>query len=347
MVTTPNRWAGGRVVAGGLGKTPAVLIPAGIRDLYGSFANQPGTLAELFVAMRGTDDQIWALNMSRFATFDVLEDVYRMTVDTTTAFPVGPNNGSVAVGMGVSENKVLNIFENLETFLRTPSKYWDSLSDVKNGGKQNCPSPGGNGITIYPNLFNGSEWVDGQCKRKPPIASGVVVDGVYGTAWRLWEEFGHEVLGMNRASTTNDKDWRAAFEDLKPKSCSSLAQCSPDNSCIEASKVGDWTAKKAGGGNKKVCASGAVPPRPSGFATDYALSSDEHNWIYIVLLYRWFGDSLRGMARGDAESGDTRLQTKYDYIRDHMFNGVEFNGGLGSPSAGGDETTGLFAMPMR
>jgi hypothetical protein len=85
--------------------------------------------------------------------------------------------------------------------------------------------------------------------------------------------------------------------------------------------------------------------RPSGFTDDYDFSSNEHNWIYTVLLYRWFGDDLRAEAFMDAASPskDTRLQTKYNYIRDKVFDGVEFNGSRTT----GDETRGGFAMPLK
>src|SRR5262249_5000206 len=72
-------WTGGRAVNGGVGKTSAALAPAGARDLWVGAATQSGAPVELFIAVRGTDDRIWALNMSRFATFDVIEGIYKLT----------------------------------------------------------------------------------------------------------------------------------------------------------------------------------------------------------------------------------------------------------------------------
>jgi hypothetical protein len=77
------------------------------------------------------------------------------------------------------------------------------------------------------------------------------------------------------------------------------------------------------------------------------LSSNEHNWIDTVLMYRWFGDDLRAMASGDAAAGDTRLQIKYNDIRDKTFDGMEFNGTRKGAGKIGNETTGGFAMPIR
>src|SRR5205085_9421758 len=75
-----------------------------------------------------------------------------------------------------------------------------------------------------------------------------------------------------------------------------------------------------GGHPETVCA--APDGRASGFVDDYSLSTGQHDWIDTLAFYRWFGDDLRAMASNDAASGDTRLQSKYNYIRNYEYDGV-------------------------
>jgi hypothetical protein len=340
QVPTWRAWVGGRTVGGwGVAATPPALVATGRvnRTSFG-YGTQQNVQAELYVAARGINDkQLYAMNMSRFATLDVLENVYNLRVDTGYWEP------------GVAKNTVPNLFEYLIGWMATPSTLWAPLSKPTT-----CSlATDTRGVAIYPTQA-GNEGVEGCYVASNGFKStgGITVNGSDGSAMRVWEEWGHDFLWKQFDMTL--------FGDTKPKLCHSNPDCGTTTStgvaiCLPASQVGFGYLVGAGtgitDGGTQVC---AMPDkytngtRPQGFANDYSTTTDYHNMIYVMLAYRWFGEELRSMAAADAAYGDPRLQQKYDFIRDNVYLGREYMGTRDQANAvaTGDETVGKIMMPL-
>jgi hypothetical protein len=335
QVPTWHAWVGGRVVSGwGTGATPPALIATGRVDRSSvGYGTQKNVQAELYVATRGIGDkQLYALNMGRFATLDVLEGIYNLRVDT------GYWEASVA------KNTVPNLFDYFIGWMATPSTLWAPLSSPTT-----CAlATDTRGASIYPTQAGG-EGVEGcyVAQNGFPSTGGITVNGSDGSAMRVWEEWGHEFL------------WKqfdmSLFADTKPRLCNSNVDCGTIDPtgvavCRLTSLLGFGNLVKSVG-NVQVC---AMPDkytggfRPQGFATDYSTTSDYHNMIYVMLMYRWFGEEMRAMAAADAAYGDSRLQQKYNFIRDNVFLGHEYLGtrDLANAAATGDETVGKIMTPL-
>ncbi len=63
----------------------------------------------------------------------------------------------------------------------------------------------------------------------------------------------------------------------------------------------------------------------TGIANNYDATSREHSFVYTVYYYLRDGAQLRAWAASDAAAGNTVLQRKYNWVRDNIFRGVEFN----------------------
>src|SRR6202043_1568402 len=96
----------------GTGATPPAFAATSLvnHTSISTYGSQPSVPEELYVATRGgNDQQIYALNFSRFATLDVLENIYNMRVDTNYW------------DQGIPKNTVPNLFEYLLGFMVSPS----------------------------------------------------------------------------------------------------------------------------------------------------------------------------------------------------------------------------------
>ncbi|MCB0068768.1 MAG: RICIN domain-containing protein [Caldilineaceae bacterium] len=63
----------------------------------------------------------------------------------------------------------------------------------------------------------------------------------------------------------------------------------------------------------------------TGIAANYDAQSVQHAWIYIIYYYMKDADFLRQLAYDDLRAGVDLLKRKYDWVRRHIFRGVEFS----------------------
>ncbi|MFO0647281.1 MAG: hypothetical protein U0326_13670 [Polyangiales bacterium] len=125
---------------------------------------------------------------------------------------------------------------------------------------------------------------------------------------RIWEELGHystDALGINDESS-------APTADNASRTGIALTAL---QSAYDLFGLGVGTC-------------GAVTGRCVGFtgiANNYDAGSREHSFLYTVYYYMRDGAQLRAWAAQDAAGGSTQLQRKYDWVRDNLFRGVEFN----------------------
>jgi hypothetical protein len=333
-------WIGSRIVSGwGVGAVQPVMV-ASRRVNHTAVAN-PGQVSvpeELYVITRGIgDQQFYGINLGRFLTIDVLENLFNMRIDTNY------------VGNGVAKNNVPALFEELLSFFHSPSQTWDAVVPTTSCQYQND----NRGETLFPNLQNGAEYLDCCCVTNGYLHSnGVVIDGAQATAWRIWEEFGHLAVYTLTSNTALTQGFHDNFGNVTPRTCNVASDCGTAYpvSCIPASSVGPYSVA-AVGANTGVCAVSDpfVGWRPQGFAMDYALSTDSHNMIYIMLLYRWFGDDLRDMASRDNANGEPRLQAKYDWLYYNVYDQQQFRGRRqqANTAATSDEGVGTYGMPVQ
>ncbi len=139
------------------------------------------------------------------------------------------------------------------------------------------------------------------------ICRGVWI-GRTGSYIRIWEELGHYAthpMGINDDSTGPTAD-NASRSGIALTALQSAA-----------------TLFGAGVGR---C--GAATGRCTGFtgiANNYDAGSREHSFIYVVYYYLRDGAQLRAWAAEDVANGSTLLQRKYEWVRDNLFRGVEFD----------------------
>lgn len=58
---------------------------------------------------------------------------------------------------------------------------------------------------------------------------------------------------------------------------------------------------------------------------NYDNTTDEHSWLYALLYYFKNPGTFRSLAQTDAQNGNNLLQNKYNWMRDVIYNGVEFD----------------------
>jgi hypothetical protein len=63
----------------------------------------------------------------------------------------------------------------------------------------------------------------------------------------------------------------------------------------------------------------------TGIANNYDSDGQEHSFIYLVYYYVSNGNQLREWVIQDAARGDTLLLRKYNWVKNYIFRGVEFN----------------------
>jgi hypothetical protein len=328
-------WVGGRVLTGGgLVATAPVFVTAQRYPVLGGGAivEQGRAPSELYVFARGiADRRVYFTNAGRSATLDVLEGAYGMEVNT------GP------YANGIPRAAVPNLLENLQAFLRTPTRYWDSLGNTRSPGAfpGTCSSPGRTGITIFPNAGVGESAFSGNCPTRP--TSMVVEDS--GSAWRIWEETGHLVFWLNPFRDASSFGDTFNQGDLRPCTVgASPSRCLAGETCVRG-----WNQADTQPQGTCMVSNGFGGFRPRGYTQSYQSDGSDHDWVYTVINYRWFGEDLRRMAAEDLAAGDPSLRRKYDYVRVNDYDGVEFNGfwgsAVGAPTS--DESYGDFALPLQ
>ncbi len=78
-----------------------------------------------------------------------------------------------------------------------------------------------------------------------------------------------------------------------------------------------------GGSGSNTCPSG----RATGFTGEYSnydVTSRQHSFIGAIRNYFTDGDQMRSWIQQDLQQSDTLLQSKYNWIKDYVFRGIEF-----------------------
>ncbi|HEX2570451.1 MAG TPA: hypothetical protein VH877_12910 [Polyangia bacterium] len=326
-------WLGERQL-GGLGlKTTATLVP--VADVLNPalptelLAIAPSVNLEYVGSppVLGSVERLWALNLSRAVTLDLMVNQFNARYDTRYL-------------NFIPASQIENLYESLLSAMQTPSKYWPDIAERT--FTNTCESADTyRGITLYPHA-SGSEWVTG-CNLG--LQYGIIVSD-HDRAWWLWQEWGHTIL--ERSTVLSEPGWHQNFDDLTPRACAANIDCGGLHGaqCLYTSDQRVGGAAAAAAKSAKIC---MVPEgggwRPMGFGDDYSLTNTGHNWINVVTNYRWFGEDGRRIAQWDADNGDFRYLNKYNWMRDHFYDGVEFFGS--TTSSAEDEARGHFSFPQQ
>jgi hypothetical protein len=100
-------------------------------------------------------------------------------------------------------------------------------------------------------------------------------------------------------------------------------------------------------GSLKVCLSrtdGSEGRRQQGGTKWYEVGTYDHAFVETIVEYRWHGDDLRRLVRADLDSGNDQLKRRYNWVRDHYYHGVEFNGSF---SSHGDVGAATYGAPLQ
>jgi F5/8 type C domain len=329
-------WTGGNIVSGyGTGATPPAFATRGKRQLGDNYSYSENIESELYVATKGIgDQQIYALNFGRFATWDVLSGIFG--IQFNTQFEAN----------GVDPKLVPNFPEFLPGFMQMPSSYWWSWSHstLCNGTVPTTILLSTNyqsGWTMHDcGTFTGG---DGRTFQKPATLSAATQY----PAWTLWEEFGHMVQNAV-PGFKSQPGWSVNFTPLTPRRCSSRYDCG-GGLCAEACGTQGCDSGAETYKGQLICQNpgfGFDRIRPMGYVDWYDVTQDEHSFLNLVEWYRWWGDELRQMRDQDLAEGNTMLRDKYAWVKAYYFGGVEFTGSHAAQSSG-SRSAASYGMPLQ
>lgn len=328
-------WVGNRIVSGwGTAATPPAFASTG----RSADSGREDVHQELFLVTRGIGDrQIYGINMSRFLAVDMLQNVWHVNLDTQQ------------LADGVAPGTVPNIFDYLQVVLYSP---WATTSTLMHPCRDqhlnilfDTHDVGGQTFEQCSPSTRGSWNIPG-----PTIRLSGRNNGWGANAKFLWGELGHMVAW----TSLHGSAFATAFSGgmLDPKACETDADCGGAHCGLGKEAGADWydDATPVAWVNKKTCMvdEGGWGKRLMGFVMSvsgngfYDTTQDEHNYLYFAEAYRWHGTWLRRAVARDKAYGDTRLETKYAFVK-ATYDGVEFNGELGNED---DETLGGHAMPL-
>jgi hypothetical protein len=135
---------------------------------------------------------------------------------------------------------------------------------------------------------------------------------------RVWEEFGHSLGGM------------LGFHDNPP----GPAQWNEDATGIALADLNEGfnLFGESLGASCPLGVDATAPGNPgrcrgfTGYAGNYDTGTRQHSYMYVIMYYLWNGDLLREWIERDLDVGVDLLQRKYNWIRDHIFHGLEYHG---------------------
>jgi hypothetical protein len=280
-----------------------------------------GSSSEYFVATRGIgDQQIYALNFSRFVALDVLTGQFGITLRGNPSVP------------DLDIKFVQNLFEHMVAFLALPgANAWTTVNH-----NPACASWQWN-VALVLNPDTAGQTHANEC------APFMFLNASYQQAFYMFHEWMHmDHARRGLASWTN---YSSTFGSPAPKQCTTDAQCGSDK-CIDADDQFGWfddaTIRRWMG--TKVC---AVDDRPQGHVDYYALESPEHEFIETAQRYRWYGELLRSQALHDYYNYNPRLWNMYVWLRDHYFDGIEYTGDGDTGGVKANKNLGWWGMPVR
>ncbi|MBI3949528.1 MAG: hypothetical protein HY314_03630 [Acidobacteria bacterium] len=133
---------------------------------------------------------------------------------------------------------------------------------------------------------------------------------------RIWEELGHSLAGIMGLSDNNNQPPTQTNANLSKIPLSALSQAFT----LFGQRVRGDQSCAAG------AASGGRCRGFTGIAGNYDAGTRQHSFLYTVYYYFSDGDQLRQWIEEDLQNNDTLLQEKYNWVKQHIFRGVEFKG---------------------
>jgi hypothetical protein len=328
-------WTGGNIVSGyGTGATPPAFAVRGTHALSDNYGYGENIEAELYVATKGIgDQQLYALNFGRFATWDVMSGIFNISFNTSFE------------ANGVDPRVTPNFPEFLPGFMQMPASDWWSWSH-----SSYCNGSIATTILMSTNYQSGWEKEgctvfnanDGRSFQMPALLS----EATQYPAWTLWEENGH-ILQNAVPGFKQQPGWAVNFTPLTPKSCTSSSDCG--GALCAYGCQGGCNSGAEPYANQLVCQNrgfGFGQVRPMGYVDWYDVTDPEHSFLDFVEWYRWWGDELRLMRDQDLAEGNTMLRDKYAWVKAYYFGGVEFNGSHGAQSSG-SRSAASYGMPLQ
>src|SRR6185312_15157165 len=202
-----NLWSGGTIVSGyGTGATPPAFTTRGLRRLSDNYGYVETLASELYVATKGIgDQQLYALNFGRFATWDTIAVGYGVQFNTKFE------------GNDVDPRTVPNFPDWLYGFFQIPVKdrYWTTHPYQCGGGSFPLT------ILLSTNYVSGWSMMscgvynaaDGRSFNMPASLLGA---STY-PAWTYWEELGHQT--QNAVPSFKTDSYNQIFAIPTPVPC--------------------------------------------------------------------------------------------------------------------------------
>lgn len=347
-----DTWMGGRPVGGaGTASMPLMMVSFGQSKIWGIY-NAP---AELYAATRGIgDNRIYALNLGRSIAREVL------TADLAIAITGLQNRPGDQANRELEPMLATNIYEQMLGLLSLPISVRDAVVGSQCSGK----------LTLATVLELDREYLSGQAS--PGSCPYEVREGTerYG-ADILSHEWLHiaapatNILGQTDFTTTFKFDGNSMTPaDSGMRACSQLAavstECGGDpcelagdsHGSSQLASTRDFADNETSlrrWDNTMVCVVNGPERRYQGGLHWYDIGTNDHAFIHMAVAYRWFGDDLRDTAARDNAQGNDQLQKRYDWVREHFYNGTEYNGrlALGGSMPTSNRNNGAYGMPSR
>jgi hypothetical protein len=345
-----DRWMGQQVI-GGAGT-------AAIAPLMVSFGQSavPGTLgapAELFATTLGINDhKIYGINLGRFIANDVIRRELQLRVS-------GMRNIDPQPDRDLDVSIAQNLFEQMVALLAMPNTARDVVV------RQQC---GDDRRKTPTSLELDREYGSGQA-RQSACPYEVLESTERYSADTLIHEWLHIATVAERiTSAFNFTDvFQFDGSSMSPassgmKACSvtntvcggDACELAGDNHGIGLASTRDFDPSETTlrrWDNTWVCVSSGGPDgrRYQGGLRWYDVGTDDHAFIHMVIAYRWYGDDLREWIAADQQRGNGQLQQRYNWIRDHFYDGVQFNGraSYANMQWSSDRSLGFFGAPFK
>jgi hypothetical protein len=332
---------GGGVVVPPPGGLPTSMVAFGKSRVWGSW-DAP---AELFVAAVGANRRVHALNLGRFTALSVLTQDLGIRVGGQVGIRGGEPD------RGVDASATPNLFEQMVGVLTLPKAA--VIEATQSGCEMHLRldrSVGGQNQGGCPLIVVlGTEIIS---------AHGVLHEWQHGDAARrqvtTWPQFTQTFPfdpDRNRADPARNG----------MRACQSNADCGgglcelagADNpgAFNDTRDFADPELELRRWDDVMVCVAAGGPDgrRYQGGVRWYDLGTADHAFIEAATAYRWFGDELRDLVGDDLAQGNDQLQRRYNWIRDHYYDGIEYNGRAeitgGLP--GSNRTLGLYGLPLQ
>lgn len=347
-----DTWMGGRTVGkAGTASMPLMMVSFGQSKIWGIY-NSP---AELYAATRGVgDNRIYALNLGRSIAREVLEADLGIGISGLSNSP-----GDLAF-RDLDPMLATNLYEQMLAALSLPVSVRDAVVGRQCSGKLTLAS-----FLELDRDYMSGQAAPGDCPYKVREGTERFGADVLSHEWLHIATPAVNVVGMQDFSTTFKFD----LSSMNPansgmRSCTQLAASSSECGGDACEFAGDShgsshaaSTKDFADGetslrrwdNTMVCVVSGPERRYQGGLHWYDIGTNDHAFIHMAIAYRWFGDDLRDTVTRDAAHGNDQLRKRYNWVRDHFYNGIEYNGrgALGSSMPTSNRNSGAYGSPNR